>query len=168
MRAPRPGGGTARVVVVLLLLGCCRTFGAKASQLIDTSVLVGNSVPGNAGVMQISVAYGVLVDTPLPRLESTVTSGEGCAGRPRVIVEGIPVTSVERVFLDMATMLGAQPLRSLLEAAQRKGSLTLTASYARSTEARGIGGRSVARRVGAPDRQPVGESAARLRSCSWS
>jgi Transcriptional regulator, AbiEi antitoxin/Protein of unknown function (DUF559) len=46
----------------------------------------------------------------------------GLRGRPRVIVDGIPVTSVERVFLDMATMLGAQPLRSLLEAAQRRGS----------------------------------------------
>ncbi len=45
----------------------------------------------------------------------------GMRGRPRVIVDGIPVTSVERVFLDMATMLGPQPLRSLLEAAQRKG-----------------------------------------------
>ena len=44
----------------------------------------------------------------------------GMRGRPRVIVDGIPVTSVERVFLDMATVLGPQPLRSLLEAAQRK------------------------------------------------
>ena len=41
-------------------------------------------------------------------------------GRSRTIIDGIPVTSVERVFLDMATVLGAQPLRSLLEAAQRK------------------------------------------------
>ena len=55
-------------------------------------------------------------------------TGVGChvarrlRGRPRVIVDGIPVTSVERVFLDMATLLGAQSLRSLLEAAQRNGS----------------------------------------------
>jgi Transcriptional regulator, AbiEi antitoxin/Protein of unknown function (DUF559) len=46
----------------------------------------------------------------------------GMRGRARVIVDGIPVTSVERVFLDMATVLGPQPLRSLLEAAQRRGS----------------------------------------------
>jgi Transcriptional regulator, AbiEi antitoxin/Protein of unknown function (DUF559) len=46
----------------------------------------------------------------------------GIRGRPRVVVDGIPTTSVERVFLDMATVLGPQPLRSLLEAAQRKGS----------------------------------------------
>ncbi len=44
----------------------------------------------------------------------------GMRGRSRTIIDGIPVTSVERVFLDMATVLGPQPLRSLLEAAQRK------------------------------------------------
>jgi len=63
-------------------------------------------------------------------------------GRPRVIVDGIPVTSVERVFLDMATLLGPQPLRSLLEAAQRKGSFEYDrALYAieRSNGHRGIG-----------------------------
>ncbi len=46
----------------------------------------------------------------------------GMRGRPRAVIDGIPVTSVERVFLDMATALGPQPLRSLLEAAQRQGS----------------------------------------------
>jgi putative AbiEi antitoxin of type IV toxin-antitoxin system/uncharacterized protein DUF559 len=46
----------------------------------------------------------------------------GMRGRPHVIIDGIPVTSVERVFLDMAAVLGPQRLRSLLEAAQRKGS----------------------------------------------
>jgi hypothetical protein len=46
----------------------------------------------------------------------------GMHGRPRVIIDGIPVTSIERVCLDMATVLGLQPLRSLLEAAQRQGS----------------------------------------------
>jgi hypothetical protein len=66
----------------------------------------------------------------------------GMRGRPRIIVEGIPVTSVERVFLDMATMLGPQPLRSLLEAAQRKGAFEydrVAAAIERSTGHRGIG-----------------------------
>jgi very-short-patch-repair endonuclease len=48
-------------------------------------------------------------------------TARGIRGRTRVIVDGIPVTSVERVFLDMATVLGPQPLRSLLEEAQRTG-----------------------------------------------
>jgi Transcriptional regulator, AbiEi antitoxin/Protein of unknown function (DUF559) len=66
----------------------------------------------------------------------------GMRGRPRVIVDGIPVTSVERVFLDMATMLGPQPLRSLLEAAQRKGSFEydrVLYAIERSNGHRGIG-----------------------------
>ena len=66
----------------------------------------------------------------------------GMHGRPRMIVDGIPVTSLERVFLDMATMLGPQPLRSLLEAAQRKGSFDyerVLAAIERSNGHRGIG-----------------------------
>ena len=46
----------------------------------------------------------------------------GMRGRPRLMIDGIPVTSVERVFLDLAGVLRAPALRSLLEAAQRKGS----------------------------------------------
>jgi hypothetical protein len=63
-------------------------------------------------------------------------------GRPHVIVGGISVTSVERVFLDMATVLGSQPLRSLLEAAQRKGSFDsdrVLRAIDRSNGHRGIG-----------------------------
>jgi hypothetical protein len=44
----------------------------------------------------------------------------GMRGRPRVVVDGIPVVSVKRLFLDMAGVLGLQALRSRLEAAQRK------------------------------------------------
>jgi hypothetical protein len=63
-------------------------------------------------------------------------------GRPRVIVDGIPVTSIGRVYLDMATLLGPQPLRSLLEAAQRKDWFDYDrARYAieRSNGHRGVG-----------------------------
>jgi len=66
----------------------------------------------------------------------------GMRGRPRVIVDGIPVTSIERVFLDMATVLGRQPLRSLLEAAQRNGSFEFDRvldAIERSNGHRGIG-----------------------------
>jgi hypothetical protein len=66
----------------------------------------------------------------------------GMHGRPRVIVDGIPVTSVERVFLDMATMLEPQPLRSLLEAAQRNGSFAydrVLDATERSNGHRGVG-----------------------------
>jgi hypothetical protein len=64
------------------------------------------------------------VTAPSPRDHAEVEChiARGMRGRPRAVVDGIPVTSVERVFLDMATLLGAQPLRSLLEAAQRQGS----------------------------------------------
>ena len=63
-------------------------------------------------------------------------------GRARVIIDGIPVTSVERVFLDMGTVLGSQPLRSLLEAAQRKGSFEydrVLHAIERSNGHRGVG-----------------------------
>jgi len=63
------------------------------------------------------------VTAPRPREHAGVDChvARGMRGRPRLIVAGIPITSVERVFLDMATVLGPQPLRSLLEAAQRNG-----------------------------------------------
>jgi hypothetical protein len=66
----------------------------------------------------------------------------GMRGRPRVIVDGVPVASVERVFLDMATVLGLQALRSLLQAAQRKGALhhdRVSYAIACSNGHRGIG-----------------------------
>jgi very-short-patch-repair endonuclease len=69
-------------------------------------------------------------------------AARGMRGRSRMIVDGIPVTSVERAFLDMATLLGPQPLRSLLEAAQRKGSFhydRVLAVIERSNGHRGIG-----------------------------
>lgn len=46
---------------------------------------------------------------------------KGLRGRPRIVVDGIPVTSVERTFLDMAAVLSEPRLRSLLETAQRSG-----------------------------------------------
>jgi hypothetical protein len=45
----------------------------------------------------------------------------GMRGRPRVTVDGIPVTSVERTLLDLAAVLPAQRLRTVIETAQRNG-----------------------------------------------
>jgi hypothetical protein len=42
-------------------------------------------------------------------------------GRPRLIVDGIPVTSVERTLLDLAAILPLQRLRTVVESAQRNG-----------------------------------------------
>jgi hypothetical protein len=63
-------------------------------------------------------------------------------GRSRLIIDGIPVTSHERVLLDMATILGTQSLRSLLEAAQRNGSFgydRILSAIERSNGHRGSG-----------------------------
>jgi very-short-patch-repair endonuclease len=42
-------------------------------------------------------------------------------------IDGIPVTSISRTLLDLAEVLGAQPLRTTLEAAQRQDLLNLYA-----------------------------------------
>jgi hypothetical protein len=84
------------------------------------------------------------VTAPSPREHPRVDChvARGMRGRARVIIDGIPVTSVERVFLDMGTVLGPQPLRSLLEAAQRKGSFEydrVLYAIERSNGHRGVG-----------------------------
>jgi predicted transcriptional regulator of viral defense system len=77
----------------------------------------------------------------------------GMRGRSRTIIDEIAVSSVERVFLDMATVLGPQPLRSLLEAAQRKGSFDYDRVGRAIDRSQGHqGDRSVARGDGAPGR----------------
>lgn len=63
-------------------------------------------------------------------------------GRPRCVVDGIPVTSIERTALDMAVRLSAVRLRSLLEEMQRRDRFDLRlldGAIARSSGHHGIG-----------------------------